>query len=304
MSKVTVIIPVRNELYLKQTVDDLFVKAVGDIQVVVILDGYWPRPEEMPKDDPRLVLVHRERQGMRAAINSAAAIAQSDYLMKLDAHCLLAQGFDETLAADCDKDWIVIPRRYSLEPDDWTVRLHRPFVDYEYLSWPYRHDGREIHGSKYGLNGMVWDERIAARIDRQIDETMTFQGSCWFTPREYFLNRIGPMDETGYGTFIGEAQELGLKSWLGGGKTIINKKTWYAHLWKGAPYRAKYKEIYGTGYSRIGFNERKEGNLYAVDYWLNDRWEKRVHNLEWLIDRFYPVPSWPEDKNEWIPSNE
>jgi hypothetical protein len=148
---------------------------------------------------------------------------------------------------------------------------------------------------------MVWDERIASQIDVLLDEELTFQGSCWFTPKEFFNRRIVQMDEKGYGTFIGEAQELGLKTWLGGGKTMVNKKCWYSHLWKGDPYRKKYTELFGQVYSRVGWNERREGNKFTIDYWINNRWPERIHDFEWLMDKFWPVPSWPEERTKWIP---
>lgn len=57
MAKVSILIPSRNERFLPQTVDDIFAKAAGDIEVVAVLDGYWPDP--ILKDRPNLILVHR-----------------------------------------------------------------------------------------------------------------------------------------------------------------------------------------------------------------------------------------------------
>ena len=298
MKKLSIIIPARHELYLQQTIDDLLKKASGEIEIITILDGYWPDP--ILKDDPRLIVIHREKHGMRSSINAGVAVAKGDYIMKIDAHCMFSEGYDEVLKAECDKDWVVIPRRYSLEvdADPWTVRWHRPFVDYEYLSWPW-HPGIKV----FGIVGAVWDARIEDRINFLLDENLTFQGSCWFTPKEFFLNRIGKLDDEGYGTFIGEAQEIGLKVWLGGGKVMTNKKVWYGHLWKGQPYREKYKARYGVPYTRIGPTEFKNGNKYSVDYWLNNRWEKHIHTIEWLIDKFWPIPTWPEKRGEWTHSS-
>ena len=106
MAKVSVLIPARNERFLVQTVADVLQKATGSIEIIVVLDGYWPEPQ-LP-DWPDLVIIHRGRaRGMRAAINAAAAIAKGDYLMKTDAHCMFGEGFDEILKADCEDDWIV-----------------------------------------------------------------------------------------------------------------------------------------------------------------------------------------------------
>jgi glycosyltransferase involved in cell wall biosynthesis len=296
MAKLSLIIPSRHELYLQQTVEDILVKATGEIEIIVVLDGYWPDPPL--REDDRLITVHRDRRGMRAAINSAVAIAKGEYLMKVDAHCMFPLGFDEVLKADCDGDWVVIPRRYSLLLETWGIKQDRPLVDYEYLSYPYG-DKKTVHGDSVGLHARVWKARGIEKVDKLVDENMTFQGSCWFTTREHFTKRIGFLQEEGYGTFIGEPQEIGLKTWLGGGKCVVNKKTFYAHLWKGKPYRAAFMEKYGTSYTRVGHSELVTGNAFSVDYWINNRWKDRIHDLSWLVERFWPVQSWPEDRTLW-----
>jgi hypothetical protein len=104
-------------------------------------------------------------------------------------------------------------------------------------------------------------------------------------PKKY-RERLGDADIEKYGNFIQEFQELGLKVWLGGGQVKVNKKTWYAHLHKG--------KTYGRGYSLSG-SGHKEGTEFATKYWMLDQWPERVHDLKWLIEKFSPVPSWPED---------
>jgi len=290
MSKVSVIIPSRNEQFLPQTVEDIFAKATGEVEVIVTLDGYWPDPP-LPDHD-NLILIHRSKaRGMRAAINAAASVATGEFLMKTDAHCMFAEGFDEVLQADCDGDWMVIPSRYSLDAENWCIlETGKRRVDYHYLSYP-DEPGKGIHGQ-------VWNDRRRERFGKpefDIDDEMSFQGSCWFMTRRHFWNFLGGMSEVGYGTFIQEPQEIGLKTWLGGGRIVVNKKTWYAHLHKGRKY--------GRGYF-LNKREAKRGNDYSCDFWFNNRWPSRIHDLEWLIDKFWPVPTWPEDwrkrEHPWI----
>lgn len=290
MAKVSVIIPARNEQFLARTVADVFEKARGEIEVIAVLDGYWPDP--ILEDRPNLILIHHgAARGMRASINHAAAVATGEFLLKTDAHCMFAEGFDEVLKADCDGDWIVIPARYSLDAENWEIlKTGRPRVDYHYLSYP--------SAPGLGIHGSVWLERARERKDNpafDLDDEMSFQGSAWFMTRRHFTDFLGGMSEVGYGTFIQEPQEIGLKTWLGGGRIVVNKRTWYAHLHKGKKY--------GRGYY-LSKREAKAGNDFSCDFWFNNKWADRVHDFAWLIDKFWPVPTWPTDWKEldhpWI----
>lgn len=293
MAKTTIVIPARNELYLTKCIDSLYEKATGDFEVIVVFDNCWHEP--MLEDRPGLTIVHwGERRGMRAAINAGAELGKGKYLLKCDAHVLFEEGFNEKLAEDCDEDWIVTPSRYSLDAENWIPKYDKPIIDYEYLSYPYQNDEEVGLHAKYW-----WKERSQERKDLLVDENMTFQGSCWFTHMDYFKKLIYPMDEANYGMFIGEPQEVGLKAWLSGGKCMINKKVWYAHLWKGQSYRDLHMQRMGFAYTRVGHSEMTKGNKYSTDFWFNNRWTERKYDLSWLVERFWPVPTWPENRELW-----
>jgi len=286
---ISVIIPSRNERFLYKTVNDILTKSKGPIEVIVVLDGYWVPPEEIIADKRVVYLHHGESKGMRACINEAANIARGEYLMKSDGHCMFDEGFDVKLKDGVDEytsrldgapgsdNWIVIPRRHRLDAENWALQdVGKPPVDYEYLSSP----------ADAGVKGNIWNQRTLERMNKpeyMIDENMSFQGSCWFMTRHHYLDRLGGMSEVGYGTFVREAQEIGLKTWLGGGKVYTNKNTWYAHLHKG--------KTYGRGYF-IDKGKMDAGNKYCDDYWFNNRWYDAIHDLAWLIERFSPVPTW------------
>ena len=286
MKKVSVVIPSRNERFLPQTVEDVLSKARGDVEVIATLDGYWPNPPL--KDDPRLVLIHRSLpQGMRPGINAAVAVAKGDYIFKLDAHCMVDEGFDVKLSAECDDDWVVVPRRKRLDAENWQIQdVGKPDVDYEYLSYP---DNPADFGGP-GLNGRIWTERILARKDILIDENLSFQGSAWFMKRDYFY-RLELMDADNYGTFWNEAQEIGFKCWLSGGKVMTNKRTFVCHLHKGKKY--------GRGYM-LDNREAAKGAAFAKRWITNEAWPKQTLPFDWLIERFWPIPTWREDWREHL----
>lgn len=283
---VSIIIPSRNEQFLYKTTRDLLDKATENIEIIPVLDGYWPKREEII-DDKRVHYIHfGESRGMRAAINAGAAIAKGEYLMKLDGHCMLAKGFDEVLKADMKDDWVVIPRRLRLEPETWTLRdVEKPPMDYMFVTYPLVEDPQNWGGN--GFSGREWRERnkdpeLKAKL---IDDALSFQGSMWFMKKSYFYF-LELMDEIHYGPFWKEAQEIAFKCWLSGGRVIRNKKTWYAHLHKGRKY--------GRGYS-LHRDMGKESNAYT-NRWLTEKvWHKQKYDMKWLINKFWPVPSWPEE---------
>jgi len=281
VSLVSVVIPSRSERFLAPTVEDVLGKSAGPVEVIVVLDGYWPDPPL--RDDKRLVILHRGApQGMRPGINAAVAVAQGDYLMKLDAHCMVDEGFDEKLQVECADDWIVVPRRHRLDAENWCLQdVGKPPIDAHYLSYPFERD----NDTSCGLHGTVWTQRARERSEVLLDDEMSSQGSCWFMSRTHW-DRLGEMEIDRYGNFIQEFQELGLKTWLGGGAVKTNKRTWYAHLHKGAKH--------GRGYSLSGSRHR-EGAAFATRYWMCDEWPERKHDLRWLVEKFAPVPGWPKD---------
>jgi len=276
MPTVSVIVPARNEVFLQKTIEDMLAKAQGDIEVIVILDGYWPIPQL--KDDDRLVIIHRgQGMGMRAGINGAAAIARGKFLMKCDAHCMFGKGYDVKLAAECKKNWVVVPRRYALDPEKWELIDNPKYpIDYMYLS-------KDLHGVVWGEKNK--DPKLKKKL---LDETMSNQGSVWFMQKSYF-HELELMDEATYGTFWNEFQEVGFKCWLSGGRVMVNKKTWYAHWHKTSDF--------GRGYSLSGSNQPKA--QAAVKKWRKKGWRKQTLPLPWLVERFWPVPSWPEDRSKW-----
>lgn len=306
--KVSVIIPSRNgQPFLQKTIDELLTKAEGDIEIIVVCDGMWPVPSL--NDHPKVTILHHgtvhNSMGMREGINRGIAIAQGEYIMKIDEHCMVDRGYDTKLKADCDSDWVVIPRRFRLDAESWTIQEYdldpdglfipqpgaRPPVDYMYLAYPYERP----FDKTCGLHGAEWKERAKDRADIQIDDTMSWQGSCYFTTKKFWDEVIGRLDTESYGTFTQEAQEIGNKTWLSGGRLVVNKKTWYAHMHKG-------KKGKGYGFSNEQYKQHMEGTekgrRFCIDYWTTDK--HLIDHPNWkpfsyLMEKFWPVPTWPEN---------
>jgi len=86
-----------------------------------------------------------------------------------------------------------------------------------------------------------------------------------------------------HGSWGQQGVEVALKTWLSGGKVIVTKKTYYAHL-----FRTQGGD-FGFPYPNPGISKARE---YSRDLWLNDKWPLAKHKLQWLIDKFAPVPDW------------
>ena len=286
----SVIIPSRQPEFLQKTVDDLLLKAEGEIEVIVVFDGYWPEVMLTPDKRVRILQqgVFHENFGMRRAINDAVKLANGEFIMKIDEHCMLDQGYDLKLASSCHEEAIVIPRRKRLNPDDWElIEDGRPPIDYMFVSYPYKN----AFDRSSGLYGAEDKQLYYRREGLIIDETMTMQGSCWFLRRDYFYKLLPDgMDESKYGMFNHEAQELSNTCWLSGGQVLVNKDTWYAHYHKGN--RGK-----GYGFSNAQYKkftaDKEKARRFAIDYWLTT--EDFKYNWKWLMEHFWPVPTWPED---------
>lgn len=277
----SVVIPARNERYLRKTIIDLLQKSKQNIEIIPVLDGYWP-PGDMLVDDNRVHYLHFSTpRGMREAINAGVAISRGKFVMKLDAHCLVDDGFDEKLAKDCKDDWVVVPRRKRLDPEEWQLcDTHKKDIDYMYLSHP---SDPSVWGGE-SLQGKEWVEKNTNDLKTPIDDLMTSQGSSWYMHRDYFYF-LELMDSKNYGQFAKEMQEIGLKCWLSGGRMVVNKNTWYAHWHK--------PKSNGRGYS-LSNEEFRKGSEYTRKWMDGKLWHKQTKKLSWLIEKFSP-PGWTWD---------
>lgn len=293
MSKLSIVIPSRDEKFLTPTIDDIFRNSRDEqTEVVAVLDSdKWPGDwKEVTDRHPRLHTIHNGQSiGMRGSINKGVASAISrgaKFIAKFDGHCSFSEGFDVELMSNCDEDWIVVPRRGRLDPESWTATdTHKPDIDYHYLSFP--DDPNDFGGP--GLNGKPWLSRAIDRADILIDDEMSSQGSGWFMHAAFF-QRLGLMDEASYGPFWNEFQELGLCAWLSGGSVKVNKKCRYLHLHKGSKH--------GRGY-HLPERWLTQGRNHTMLWPWNEAWDQRqTRPFSWLIEHFWPVPTWPENWEE------
>jgi glycosyltransferase involved in cell wall biosynthesis len=270
------IIPARGEkdTNLLRTIDSIHQNATGEYEIIVGFDG--PPYMNLPED---VTVIHFPNWvGIKSTINALAASATGKYLFKLDAHCSVSKGIDEILKADMKDNWIVMPRFYVLKESTWEWQDDRHY-DYFYLSCPFT----DPRGFRFKAGGH-WPQKTAEmendhRYD--VDITPQIHGSGWFMTKDRFFELGGfPLQDP-----YGHAQEpanLALKNWTMGGKVVVNKKCWYAHL---------HQETRDKGFALGHSNEERTYKIIA-DYWM------RHPKMEWFLNKFMPMPTWPDDWKE------
>src|SRR3990167_678554 len=224
----TVVIPNYNSPFTSKTIQGVLDNAGCEVEVVVNVEEKWPEPLI---EDGRVHYIHQSAPiGMRAGINACVALAKGKYIMKTDDHCMYGKDFGKILIESHQPDWVQVPQRYALNAEEWKIEER---TDDKYpIVQMYQDFPRKGKANDDGTHGVEWRERRNQTMDQEIVESPSMQGSCWFMEKDYFY-KLNLMDETGYGQFAQEAQEIGFKCWLSGGKLMINKKTFYAHLHKG-----------------------------------------------------------------------
>lgn len=268
----SVLIAARNEIYLEKTIRDVLANAEGEIEVLVALDGYIPDPQ-IVLDDNRVTFYHEPVSiGQRQSINKLAKLAKGEFIMKLDAHCAMDKGWDVKLVADAtDPSVTWVPRMYNLDIETFKPKLHK-LTDYMYISSPKAE--KPFRAEYYtGDEYKRWHRR-----KELLDDTMACMGPCWFMHKSRFFEQ-GGCDE-GHGSWGAMSVEVSLKAWMSGGSLKVNKKTWFAHWFRG-----------GIGFPyELSGNAVERARKYSRELFVEGKF-KGVRDLQWVVDKFNP-PTW------------
>lgn len=210
---ISVVIPCYKDKYVNPTMQSILDSFEGEFEIIPVLDGV---EVDLIKDTRIKPLLLPERKGMRNAINKGIEAARGEYLMRSDAHCMFAKGFDTTILKDIKDNWVVDAQRRFLDPVKWEQLPIQP-IEMERLIISERHNK---------FSAIPWRERDN---DIPIKPKMAMQGSVWVMPHAWWDKVIGHLEEDGYGTLYQDSTEMTMKTWQAGGELVLNKNTWYAH---------------------------------------------------------------------------
>ncbi len=300
MTDLSIVIPSRNEMFLAHTIQDILENIRCDTDIIAVLDGEWADPPI--EQHPKVTLIYHEQSvGQRSATNEAVRVSTAKYVMKVDAHCAFAPGFDEVLLADMQDDWTCAPTMKNLHIFDWVCpnghrRYQGPSGPCQECSQPTTMDIVWIAKRSPNSNSFCFDSEphfqyfgeYNKRPEGQgdITESMSLQGSCFMVNRERYLDLDLCNEE--FGSWGSMGIEVACKSWLSGGKVMINHKTWYAHCFRtqggdfGFPYPLSGRQV-------------DHAKHHARDLFFNNKWDRQIHPLSWLLERFWPVKGWSEE---------
>jgi len=316
----SILIPSRNEVFLKQTIDDILAHIEADTEVIALLDGQWADPGIPQHERVNLIYVP-VAIGQRAGTNLACKLSRAKYVMKLDAHCAFDQGFDRKMLEMFQKtgdDVTMVPVMRNLHAFDWKC-YHCGNKWYQdknpkicnvcqkgdkigkKMLWEPR---RGTHSRSYAFNASphfvyfkeyeVRPEYLQDRDTKGYTESMSLQGSCFMCTREKYWN-LSLCDEA-MGNWGNQGIEVACKTWLSGGRVLVNHNTWYAHLFR-------TKADFGFPWPASG-NDQQKVKQRVRDFIWSGKWEKQIHPVSWLVRRFYPVPGWTDQDIENLEKDE
>jgi glycosyltransferase involved in cell wall biosynthesis len=289
----SIIVPGRNEMFLSKTVEDILSHIEGNTEVIVVLDGCTD--DTIPKDPRVRVIQHDTSIGQRAATNEAAKLSEATYIMKVDAHCAFDQGFDVKMMKLMEPDITMVPVMRNLHAFDWVCpEGHRRYQGpsgpctvcgketTRDIKWiPKRNPQSVAYRFDTDMHFQYWND-WGNTLHGDLTETLSIQGSCFMLTREkYFELDICSEKFSSWGQ---QGVEVACKTWLSGGRVLVNRTTWYAHMFR--TQGGDFSFPYENPQSKVVENRKLSKELFQ-----NNKWEKAVHPFQWLLDKFNP-PGW------------
>lgn len=311
---------------LGHTVTNVLENTTDKCELIVVLDGSWSL-NPLPSHPRLTVIHHNKSIGQRAATNEAARIATGSWLCKLDAHCAVDKDFDVKLITGMEDDWTVVAGQYNLQAFQWKckkcgwlkdqspkpeqcAKCRSQFIKLVPLWFP--RDGREnsngIGGKRTAythswyfdstLTFGYWGEyaadeayckrhNIQFRPETQVEvhDTMCLLGACWAIKRERYFD-LDICDEK-MGSWGNQGFEVSVKSWLSGGRLVVNRRTWFAHFFR----------VGGINFPYEGGGRKERAVARSKELFLENKWPKQVRPLSWIIEHFAPVKDWSREGN-------
>lgn len=305
----SIIIPALREEFLNLTVQDIIKNKRGKTEVIVVLDGEWSDP---PIDDhPDVRIIHTANRGQRGATNLGVKLSKAKYVAKCDAHVAFDEGFDIKLMEAMEDNWTIVPVMRNMHIFNWrcmecgdetyqgpppegckNCNVNTPDRFEKVIKWfpklspnssAYKFTPSRLQFKYFGSL-----KNKQQKSGESIVETMSLQGSFFMLTREKYWE-LNICDES-WGGWGQQGTEVALKTWLSGGRVVVNLDTWYAHM-----FRTQHNFAFPWG------NPGKQQDKARKTSWelfYKNQWDKQVRPLSWLIERFWNELQQEPDKED------
>lgn len=318
------LIPARNEQFISNTVADILKNKRGNTEILVGLDGAWAEPEILDHPDVRILYV-AESIGQRGMQNKLAKLSTAKYVAKCDAHTAYSEGFDVELMKTFDElgdDITIAPLMRNLWAYDWKCmkcgsRWYQGPAPIRCMKRG-RNDDKRVstsdiipnpdcdnttkftqrtvfkprpdtpNSTSYRFDNMLhfqYFDEYKKKQSGDLVESMSLQGSFFMCTRENYWKK--ELCDESWGSWGQQGSEVAIKTWLSGGKVIINKRCWYAHLFRTQPG-------FSFPYPQSGKSQQKARDI-CNEVFKNNKWNQQIHPLSWLVEKFMPVPGWSDE---------
>ena len=310
----SIVIPARHEEWLSHTVKDILEKKRARTQVIAVLDGTWAEPPLEDHEDLVIIKLN-EVHGQRGATNVGARLSRAKWIAKTDGHCCFDEGFDAKLlkAVEGHDDWTITPAMKNLHAFNWMcdtcgmefyqgekpAKCPSEMCQFSTEESTYTKKVYFIPRDKSPFMNNRGPTSTAYRFtpDRlqfkyfdalkryqteEISETMSLQGSFFMISRERYFD-LNICDES-WGGWGQQGTEVAVKSWLSGGRVVVHKGTWYAHMFRtnnqlSFPWNKNLKEGQGS--------QQQRAREASINLFKKNAWDKQVRPMSWLIKRFW-----------------
>ncbi len=271
---VTVIIPTGNmdEQYVDRTVQSIKDNAVGSLEILIEVD--------------------KEKEGHRVLTNRMAAKARGKYLLRIDAHCAMSEGWDARMKASCGPTTLLTPVIDALDAETWTGK------------------GRDM--SMVTLTRTL--QNTYPMFDKTIpnrdieEETMSIVGCTYMIQKDYYWHHDGC--EEALGIWGAGGLEWVLKTWLSGGRVMVRTDTVCCHLFRvdgKIPFYIDLKKLNKT-FVELGNRWRSglgKGQTRSL-VWLEQKFSKQLNDtVQWAgMDNRDVFPLDARKKLQTVPSKD
>ena len=316
-------------MFLRETVLDIVKNREAETEVITLLDGVPDNPPVPQLPNVSQIYVNKS-VGQRAGANLAAKLSRAKYIMKVDAHCSFDKGFDRKMLeffAEVGDDVTAVPTMRNLHVFDWKcmkcgMKWYQGPTPTKCRETDFKKTGVPCDSTRFKRKMMwigkerpqsnsycfdsephfqYWNEYLKRpEVKKMVEEkgyneTMSLQGSAFMLTREKYweLNICGEE----LGNWGNQGLEVACKTWLSGGRVLVNRKTWYSHM-----FRTQGGD-FGFPYELGGHDTQRTKNNVKNLLW-DKKFDKQIYPVSWLLERFWPCKGWEQKDLDALKTHE